>query len=74
MITLDNLAHRYNCLPSEALSRATTLDLVVLDISARWSKKRNDEAEGKKEETITPNLSTEEMQAMLNRVRGAKND
>ena len=72
MITLDNLAHRYNCLPSEALSRATTLDLMVLDISARWSNKKIAEANGKKEETITPKLSAEEMQAMIDRVRGAK--
>ena len=74
MITLDNLAHRYRCLPSEALSRATTLDLVVLDVSARWTNKKYNEEHGKKEEVITPNLSTEQMQAMLNRVRGAKND
>lgn len=72
MITLDNLAHRYNCLPSEALSRATTLDLMVLDVGARWSNKKSAEASGKKEEIITPKLSTEEMQAMIDRVRGAK--
>ena len=26
MITIDNLAHRYHCLPSEALARASTYD------------------------------------------------
>lgn len=72
MITLDNLAHRYNCLPSEALARATTLDLMVLDVGARWANKKHNEANGKKEETVTPKLSVEEMKSMIDRVRGAK--
>lgn len=72
MITLDNLAHRYNCLPSEALARATTLDLMVLDVGARWANKKHSEATGKKEETVTPKLSVEEMKSMIDRVRGAK--
>lgn len=72
MITLDNLAHRYNCLPSEALSRATTLDLKVLDISARWSNRQRDIAEGKDSATLTPDLSIDEMKSMIARVRGAK--
>lgn len=38
MLSLDNLAHRYSILPSEALMRGTTLDLRVLDVSARWQQ------------------------------------
>jgi len=34
-------------LPSEALSRATTFDLYVLDVSTRWLTYRQDLAEGK---------------------------
>jgi len=37
LVTIDNLASRYHCLPSEALARATTFDLRVLDVGARWS-------------------------------------
>jgi len=67
ILTLDNLAHRYMCLPSEALSRATTLDLYVLDVSAKWTKRNNDIAEGKISGEKLP--SQEEMQAMLVRAR-----
>lgn len=73
VLTLDNLAHRYNCLPSEALSRATTLDLYVLDISAKWSKyqsdRATDRANGVNSTKITPKLSVEEMKAMIARTR-----
>ena len=34
-------------LPSEALGRATTFDLYVLDISTRWLRHRQEVAEGK---------------------------
>ncbi len=34
-------------LPSEALSRATTFDLYVLDVSTRWITYKQDLAEGK---------------------------
>jgi hypothetical protein len=67
-ITLDNLAHRYNCLPSEALSRANTLDLYVLDISAKWSRYQNEKAEGK-HSAPTPKLSQEQMLKMIQDAR-----
>lgn len=37
MITLDNMAERYSLLPSEILKRADTLDLEILDVSAKFS-------------------------------------
>lgn len=70
VLTLDNLAHRYNCLPSEALGRATTLDLYVLDISARWSKYQQEKAEqGNDNVKPAPKMSVEQMQAMVNSVK-----
>lgn len=72
LISLDNLAHRYNLLPSEALSRATTFDLRVLDISAKWNKRAQDIADGKIPEKASPKVSQEQMLAMIERVRGAK--
>lgn len=70
ILTLDNLAHRYNCLPSEALARATTLDLYVLDVSARWSKYQQDKVEyGNQHVKPAPKLSVEDMQAMIARTR-----
>jgi hypothetical protein len=73
-LTLDNLAHRYSCLPSEALERGTTLDLYVLDVSAKWSKYQSNKAEGKNSVTITPKLSQAEMQAMIKRVQERRDD
>lgn len=45
LVSLDNLAHRYNCLPSEALERATTFDLMVLDNSTQWHNHKQAEEE-----------------------------
>ena len=67
LLTLDNLANRYNCLPSQALAYGTTFDLHVLDVSAKWSKHQQEVAEGKSPEA--KKLSKEEMLAMIARVR-----
>lgn len=72
VLTLDNLAHRYNCLPSQALANATTLDLYVLDVSAKWSKYQNDKAESKNSANLNPTLSVEQMQNMIARVKEPK--
>lgn len=69
ILTLDNLAHRYNCLPSQALAQGTTLDLYVLDVSARYSKYQQEQADGNA--GATPKLSQEQMRAMIDRVKGA---
>lgn len=66
ILTLDNLAHRYMCLPSEALARASTFDLYVLDVSTKWENHRNDVANG----NVKPKqVSIAEMQAMIARTR-----
>ena len=67
LLTLDNLAFRYHCLPSEALSRANTLDLYVLDVSAKWARHRQDVAEGRTPDGALPNV--EQMKAMIASVR-----
>lgn len=73
LISLDNLAARYHCLPSEALARASTFDLHVLDVSARWSKYQQEKADrGESSAEITPKLSVDEMKAMIARVRERK--
>lgn len=73
IISLDNLAARYHCLPSEALARASTFDLHVLDVSSRWSKYQQDQADkSDKSATITPQLSVDEMKSMIARVRERK--
>jgi hypothetical protein len=62
LITLDNLAARYHCLPSEALERATTFDLHVLDVSARWEQHKINKENHKGE---PPKLTQEQMLEMV---------
>jgi hypothetical protein len=66
ILTLDNLASRYHCLPSEALARASTFDLHVLDVSARWSNRQQEKTSGNKS---AANLSQQEMMDMINRTK-----
>lgn len=68
LITLDNLAHRYRCLPSEALARSTTFDLYVLDVSSKWMRHQQERADGRSPSFKKP--SQAEMVAMLKQARG----
>lgn len=69
MLTLDNLAHRYNCLPSEALARATTLDLMVLDLGAKWSNYQTEMSQNGGKKPL-PRLSQQQMLDMIASARG----
>jgi len=69
MISLDNMAHHYSILPSEALSRCTTFDFQVLDVATRWrnyqyEKQQNGGKEPPKEYSDT------ELLEMWNNVKG----
>lgn len=70
ILSLDNLAHRYHCLPSEVLERATTFDFHVLDVSTRWSRYQQEKADGKNSVRKMPNK--EEMMNMLKFAREYK--
>ncbi len=72
ILTLNNLAERYHCLPSEALSRATTFDLYVVNISAKWQEHQTQKQQGLTPAKRIP--SVDEMKAMVARVKGAKDD
>ena len=65
MLSLDNLAHRYGILPTEALMRGSTLDLRILDVSARWQQhqQRGDPL---------PKATTLNQQDMLNMLKKAQ--
>lgn len=67
ILTLDNLASRYHCLPSEVLCRATTFDLYVLDVSAKWALYQQQYAGTDMPERIP---TQEEMLEMIRQVRG----
>lgn len=68
ILTLDNLATRYHCLPSQAMAMGNTFDLYVLDVSAKWSKHQQELADGKSPEASK--LSQADMLAMIARARG----
>jgi hypothetical protein len=70
IITLNNLAKEYGLLPSEALARATTFDLYVLDVSTRWLTHKQAQAEGV-QTSKSSEPSQEEMLAMIKKVKGA---
>jgi hypothetical protein len=74
LLSLDNLAHRYHLLPSEALGRGTTFDLYVLDISSKWVKYQNDQETAKRtgKAPVRKELSNEEMMDMIKRTREKK--
>lgn len=67
MLTLDNLATRYHLLPSEALSRADTLDLHILDVSAKYAQRQQDIRDGKI--SNVPTLSQAKMREMIDAVK-----
>jgi len=72
LISLDNLAHRYHMLPSEALERATTFDLYVLDVSSRYVKYQQDLADNKQKGVAPPpakKLTQQQMMDMIKRAR-----
>ena len=71
MLTLDNLAHRYNCLPSQALARANTLDLMVLDLGAKWSNYQQEISNNGGKKPL-PKLSNQQMLDMIAQARGEK--
>jgi hypothetical protein len=64
-VTLDSLAQRYSILPSEALNRATTFDLEVLDIAMSYEKFKHNKANG-----VMPSVKEDTMLEALKQVRG----
>lgn len=73
VIALHNLACNYKLLPSEALERATTFDLYVLDVYNRRQIYEQERAEAESKGSAPPIrkiYSTEEMLDMLKRARG----
>jgi hypothetical protein len=68
ILTLNNLAEKYKCLPSEVLVRGTTFDLYVLDVSTKWINYQQAKADGTVPKEKLPSQS--EMLAMIKQARG----
>lgn len=69
IITLHTLAKTYKMLPSEALGRATTFDLFVLDAYHRYVKYQEAKEAGKGIPPPAPRLTQEKMMAMIQQAK-----
>ena len=67
VLTIDNLATRYHCLPSEALDKADTFDLYAMDVATKYRKYQQDLADGRAVGAKKPNEA--EMIRMVERAR-----
>ena len=76
MLTLDNLAHRYHCLPSYVMEHATTFDLRVAEVYNRHAKYSHDklkaEQKGGTYAKPVPTLTQEQMLSMIERAQQHK--
>jgi hypothetical protein len=66
MINIGMLAKQYGVLPSQVREHGTTYDLMIYDVMMSWEQYQQERAEGK---TQTPNLSQEQMMAMMEKVK-----
>jgi len=67
---LDSLATRYHLLPSQVVVLADSLDMMVFDVATsyhRWCQQQAEKTASHSQ--ITPDLSVNTMQDMINRVR-----
>ena len=72
-LTLHSLAETYNMLPSEALSRASTFDLYVLDLHHKWLRHQEAQRQGKPSPVKGAyGLSEDQMRAMIERAKNFK--
>lgn len=61
MITIGALAKTYHLLPSEVVARATTFDIMVMDVMATWEDYQHKKADG----SYVPELTEEQMMKIL---------
>lgn len=71
MINIGMIAKHYGVLPSQVHSMGTTYDLMIYDVMMSWEKYQQEKADGKKP---LPNLTKDQMTAMLERVKNQAKD
>jgi hypothetical protein len=68
-LTVDFVAKRYGCLPSQVLRSGDSIDIKIAAFAVAYEnylvKKEKNKADGK----ITPDLSVDEMKKMIDRVK-----
>ena len=68
-ISIDNLAHRYGMLPSEALVRGSSLDFKIMAMATAYQNHVNKQSDLTPKNVAPPELSKEEMIKMMNRAK-----
>jgi hypothetical protein len=75
-LTIDYISKRYGKLPSEVLNTASTFDIYVSDVAAKYQNYVYDKAEKNRKsgyaEPVRHNHSTDELGEMLKRAREDK--
>lgn len=66
---LDAVAQRYGVLPSELLQKGNSLDITIANLAQEYVNRKNAETNGQSIPKRAPNLSQDEMQAMIDRVK-----
>ena len=66
---LDGVAQRYGVLPSELLDKGNSLDITIANLAQEYVNRKTAEANGQHTTRAAPNLTVEEMQAMIDRVK-----
>lgn len=75
MLLLDFVSKRYGKLPSEVMRKGNTFDFYIADLAASYQSWYYEQSRKDSGGAPTaPKLSQDEMQAMIDRVRGKKND
>jgi hypothetical protein len=76
ILVLDSCCKRYGVLPTDLMNRGSSLDMHVADIGYQFESWCQKEAETKsrrpmsqKSLPVTPDLTTEQMKQMIERVR-----
>ena len=69
---LDALGERYGYLPSEVLSKATTMDLTIFDVAVAYKTKQIKKQSG--DYDINDEYSQTELQDIMDKTRGSRND
>jgi hypothetical protein len=65
------MAKMYGQLPSDVKARANTYDMLVTEALLSWEHEQYERAQGK---VPTPNLSQDEMRAMLDKVKKPRSE
>jgi hypothetical protein len=69
VLTLDTIGERYGMLPSEVLSRGSTLDIYVMDVALSYHEYQRKKSEKKVDSDM---FEPDQLKAMMDRVKKNK--